>query len=113
MPGNSPLRGDIYHVRFEPPVGKHYAVVVTADAINAYSDSLVVAVITTKHMDRIYPHQVKIPKGVLDVPAKVKCDNLMMWPKGELSSNTYVATIPKRDMPGLDMALLNALDLWH
>jgi len=113
MPGDSPLRGDIYRIEFDPPIGRHYAVVVTSDAINIHSDSVVVAIMTTQHMEKIYPHQFKIPKGLLSRPAKVKCDNLMMLPKAELTRLNYVGTISKKDMEGLDIALLKALDLWR
>jgi mRNA-degrading endonuclease toxin of MazEF toxin-antitoxin module len=112
MPGDSPLRGDIYHIEFDAPVGPHYAVVVTGDAINRNANAVVLAVITTKNMDSIYPHEFRVPTGRLPKPSKVKCHSLVTWPKEELNQKTYVATISKKEMQGLDVALLKALDLW-
>ncbi len=112
MPDDTPLRGDIYRVKFDPPVGPHYAVVVTADAINRNADTVLLAVITSRGMKRIYPHEFRVPAGLLPKPSKVKCHSLIMWPKEDLTQENYVGTIEKRDMQGLDVALLKALDLW-
>ncbi len=112
MPGDSPLRGDIYHIDLPAPVGPHYAVVITADAINQNSDTVLVATITTKRLDRIYPHEFKVPRGLLPQPSKVKCQSIIMVEKKELTAKNYVGTIDKQDMQGLDLALLKALDLW-
>lgn len=112
MPGDSPLRGDIYRVKLDPPVGPHYAIVVTTDAINRNAETILLAVITSKGLDNIYPHEFEIPEGLLPKPSKVKCHSLVMWPKEELTQKNYVATIDKRDIQGLDIALLKALDLW-
>lgn len=113
MPGNNPARGDIYHIDFPEPLGPHYAVVVTADALNVYSIGVVVAVITSQHMDDIAPHQFRIPNGFLRRPSKVQCDALVMLPKEELTSDNWMDTISKKDMQGLDVALMKALDLWY
>ena len=112
MPGNIPLRGDIYHVKFPNPVGPHYAVVVTADAINRASDTVLVATVTTQGVERIYPHEFKVPSGLLPKPSKVKCHSIIMLDKQELTATNYVDTINKRDMTGLGLALLKTFDLW-
>lgn len=112
MPGNFPQRGDIYHVEFDPPVGPHPAVIVTADVINQNTDTVVLAVVTSKGVDRIYPHEFRIPTGLLRDPSKVKCHTLITWPKEILNENTYIGTIDQRDMQGLDIALEKALNLW-
>jgi len=113
MPGDTPQRGDIYHVHFDPPVGRHYAVVISSDAINRTSDTVLVAVITSKGMDKVYPHEFKLPEGLLPKPSKVKCQSIVMVSKKNLNATTYVTTIPERDMMGLDIALMQALDLWR
>jgi mRNA-degrading endonuclease toxin of MazEF toxin-antitoxin module len=110
VPDDFPLRGDIYYVGFPDPVGSHYAVVVTADAINRNSDTVLVATITTKGIDKIYPHEFKVPTGLLPKPSKVKCHSIIMLEKEELKN--YIGTIDKKDMQGLDVALLRTLDLW-
>lgn len=113
MPGDAPARGDVYHMAFEPPIGEHYAVVVTNDAINANSTSVVVAIITTRHMDKVYPHQLRLPKEITGKPCKVKCDKLMMWPRDELTQQEFLGTLDDQLNQGLDVALEIALDLWR
>ena len=112
MPGDDPVRGDIYHIKFPTPVGPHYAIVVTADAINRASDTVLVATITTQGVERIYPHEFKVPNGLLPKPSKVKCHSIIMLEKQELTATNYVDTIYKRDMQGLDLALLKTFHLW-
>lgn len=112
MPGDFPQRGDIYQVEFDPPVGPHPAVIVTADVINRNADTVVLAVVTSKGVDRIYPHEFCIPTGLLHDPSKVKCHTLITWPKETLNEDTYLGTISERDIQGLEIALEKALDLW-
>lgn len=113
MPGDTPCRGDIYHVNFPAPVGPHYTVIISSDAINRASNAVLVALITSKDIDRIYPHEFKIPEGLLSKPSKVKCQSIFMVEKKRLNATTYETTILDRDMPGLDIALMQALDLWR
>jgi mRNA-degrading endonuclease toxin of MazEF toxin-antitoxin module len=87
-------------------------VIVTADAINRNADAVVLAALTSRGTDKIYPHEFLVPAGLLPSPSKVKCHSLITWPKEELNQDNYIATISRRDMQGLDMALLMALDLW-
>lgn len=113
MPGNSPVRGDIYHFDFERPLGPHYAIVVSSDALNASSVSIVVALITSAHMDNIWPHQFPVPKGLLKKPSKVKCDALIMLPREDCTADNWKTTVNNRDMDGLNVSLMKALDLWY
>ncbi len=113
MPADSPCRGDIYHIDFEPPLGPHYAIVVTHDKINSASTSLVVAIITSQNVEEVYPHQLRLPDGTLNKPSKVKCDALITLPKDELTADNWIAKLSKKDMEGLDVGLMKALDLWY
>jgi mRNA-degrading endonuclease toxin of MazEF toxin-antitoxin module len=112
VPGEFPQRGDIYHVEFDRPVGAHYAVVVSADAINQNTDTVVLAVITSKQTQKIYPHEYLIPARLLPEPSKVKCHNLITWPEEGLNEETYIGTLSAREVRGLDVALQKALDVW-
>lgn len=112
VPGDSPLRGDIYRVDFDEPMGPHYAVVVTNNAINENADAVLVAVITSKGVGKRYPHEFILPQGILPKPSKVKCHNMAMVLKEELTAKNYVGELSQQDMQGLDFALLKALDLW-
>ncbi|MBI1743559.1 type II toxin-antitoxin system PemK/MazF family toxin [Candidatus Acetothermia bacterium] len=112
MPGHFPCRGDIYHVDFGPPIGSHFAVIVAADAINSSDEVVLMAVITSKGLEKIYPNEFKLPEGLLRKPSKVACHRLVIVDKNELTDDSFQNTIPKRDMQGLDSALMMALDLW-
>ena len=111
MPGNSPRRGDIYHVDFPPPVGPRYAVIVTRDSLNMNANAVVVATITSKQMHKIYPNEFEISGGLMSHPSKVKCQNLIMLPKGDLPEDNYIGTLVESDIPALNTALRKALDL--
>lgn len=112
MPANSPRRGDIYHLKLDEPIGPCYAIIVTANAINDNADTVLLALITSQGMDQIYPHEFNLPLGLLPKPSKVKCHALIAcWPKQELTSGNNKATFGARDMPGLDVALMKALDM--
>jgi len=113
VPGNAPRRGDIYHLELDNPVGPHYAIVVTTNAINENADTVLLALITSKGMDKIYPHEFNLPAGLLPKPSKVKCHSIIAWPKEELQQANYKTTLDQRDLPGLDVALMKTFDLWY
>lgn len=113
MPGDNPRRGDIYHVHFDPPVGPHYGVVISSDAINRAGAAVLVAIITSKNVDKIYPHEFKLPAGLLAKASKVKCHSIVMVSKKNLNANAYMTTIADQDMQGLDIALMQVFDLWR
>ena len=100
-------------MEFGPPAGPHYAVVVTADAINRSAVTVLVAAITSKRVGNIYPYEFKLPDNLLKKASKAKCYNLVMVPKAQLQESNYTGTIAKRDIEGLNAALLKALDLWY
>jgi len=113
LPGSTPKRGDIYRVTFDDPVGPHYAVVVTTNAINDNANAVLVAVVTSKNTNTTYPHEFLVPSGLLPKPSKVKAHALVMVVKEEFSQKNYVNTLSDRDIQGLDVALMKALGLWY
>ena len=66
-----PSRGAIYHVDFPKPTGAHYAIVISDDAVNQHSSTVVLALITSRHMDNVWPYQLKVPSGILPKPSKI------------------------------------------
>jgi hypothetical protein len=70
------------------------------------------AIIASKRVDQIYPNEFALPAGLLPKPSKVIGHRLVIVGKDELTNDSYANTIPKRAMPGLDSALMLALDLW-
>jgi mRNA interferase MazF len=74
----NPSRGDIVRVRLSPVEGSEQsgerpALVLSPDIINQYSPVILVAAITSKKVDRVYPFEVLItpPEGGLIQPSKI------------------------------------------
>ena len=66
-------RGDIVRIRLDPvegseQAGERPAVVISLDIINQHSPVIIVAAITSKKTDKIYPFEVLIhqPDGILN-----------------------------------------------
>ncbi len=71
-------RGDIVRVRLDPvegseQAGERPALVVSADLINEHSPVIIVAAITSKKTDRVYPFEALIepPDGGLTMRSKI------------------------------------------
>ena len=71
-------RGDIVRVRLSPvegseQAGERPALVLSPDVINEYSPVILVAAITSKKVDRIYPFEVLVtpPEGGLTDKSKI------------------------------------------
>lgn len=76
MPSH-PKRGEIVRVRLDPTVGSEQAgerpvVVISPDLINEHSPVILVAAITSKKTDHVYPFEALIepPEGGLSVRSK-------------------------------------------
>lgn len=66
--GPSPKRGDIVRVRLDPvrgseQAGERPALVVSPDVINVHSPVILVAAITSRKTDRVYPFETLIDAG--------------------------------------------------
>ncbi|HYF05322.1 MAG TPA: type II toxin-antitoxin system PemK/MazF family toxin [Patescibacteria group bacterium] len=61
----NPKRGEIFLVNFDPTIGSEIkktrpALVIQNDISNAYSPVVIVAAITSRNADKIYPTEVKL-----------------------------------------------------
>ena len=75
---NSPKRGDVVRVRLDPAVGSEQAgerpaLVISPDFINDRSPIILIASITSKKIERIFPFEVLVepPEGGLRQRSKV------------------------------------------
>lgn len=64
----SPRRGEVYLVNFDPTVGSEIrktrpALIIQNDIANEHSPITIVAAITSKYDDRLYPTEVSIKSG--------------------------------------------------
>ena len=79
MPPGSPiLRGDVVRVRFDPvegseQAGERPAIVLSPDLINEHSPVILIAAVTSRKTDRVYPFEALIepPDGGLTLRSKV------------------------------------------
>ncbi len=76
-PGSSIRRGDVVRVRFDPvegseQAGERPAIVLSPDLINEYSPVILIAAVTSRKTDRVYPFEALIepPDGGLTLRAK-------------------------------------------
>ncbi|MBI5184975.1 MAG: type II toxin-antitoxin system PemK/MazF family toxin [Nitrospinae bacterium] len=85
-----PGRGEIYWVKLDPAIGSEIsktrpAVIISNDTGNRYSDRVIVAPITSKGMEKVYPFEVEITaeSGVSDV-SKILLDQIRTIDKSRL-----------------------------
>jgi mRNA interferase MazF len=78
MPLMKPLRrGDMIRVRLDPVEGSEQAgerpvLVISPDLINAHSPVILVAAITSRKTDRVYPFEVLLAPGEAGLPQRSK-----------------------------------------
>ena len=98
----TPRRGDVVRVRLDPIEGAEQggdrpALILSPDVINEHSPVVLIASITTKKIDRVYPFEVLVspPEGGLKQPSKVLLMQMRSIDKqrlagfyGELSSES-------------------------
>ena len=79
----SPKRGEVYLVNFDPTVGAEIkktrpALVIQNNVGNRYSPVTIVAAITSKFDETLYPTEVRVtpPEGGLEVPSVVALNQI-------------------------------------
>lgn len=108
-------RGDVVHARFDPIEGSEQggtrpALVLSPDRSNLRSPVVILAPMTTRNLDRIYPHEVRIAAG--DGPpldSKVLAGQLRSMSKSRVIS--YYGHVSDATMQGVDAALAIAVGL--
>lgn len=86
-----PRRGDVVRVRLDPVVGSEQAgerpvLVISSDVINEHSPVILVAAITSKKTNRIFPFEALIdpPEGGLTQSSKVMLTHIRSIDKSRL-----------------------------
>jgi len=114
-PGNvemsAPKRGDLYWIHLDPTIGAEIkktrpCVVISPDAANRSGPLVIVAPVTTVRGNKIYFHEVPIPKGPsnLSRASKIKVFQLRCVDKKRLSKEK-IGTLPKEIIDRLDEKL--------
>lgn len=88
-----PRRGEIYWVRLDPTLGTEIAktrpaVVISNDVGNRHAEHLIVAPLTSRGTDRVYPFEVLVPPGEsgVDRASKVALDQIRTVSKKRLGA---------------------------
>lgn len=113
---NNPRRGVVARVRLDPVEGSEQggerpALVISPDIINEHSPVVLIAAITSRKTDRIYPFEVRIdsPEGGLRETSKVLLMQLRSVDKRRLGSISGV--LSETTMLRVDAALKVATGL--
>ena len=103
-----PLRGDVYWMTFQPPVGRRPALVVQNDVGNRWSPTTIVAVLSSAPRSD-YPFLVHLGADELGSPAWVHCESLDTVLTTRLEEK--LGTLSTQTMQAVDQALKVSLGL--
>ena len=104
-------RGDICLVALDPVMGNEIsktqpALIVSNDINNRYSRTLAVLPITSKKLQKIYPFEIFLPKGMGNLPkdSKVKADQIRTLDKRRFVK--FIGTVDADIMEEVETALM-------
>ncbi|MCJ7542755.1 MAG: type II toxin-antitoxin system PemK/MazF family toxin [Desulfobacterales bacterium] len=109
-------RGGIYLAALDPVIGRKISktrpvVIVSNNKNNEFSGTVTILPITSKNIQRIYPFEVFIAKGIGNLPknSKVKADQIRTLDKGRVIK--FLGALEKNEMDLIGKAMLIHLDL--
>jgi mRNA interferase MazF len=109
-------RGDIFLAALDPVIGKEIAktrpvVVVSNDFNNRYSGTVTILPVTSKHLEKIYPFEVLIPRGrsILPKDSKVKADQIRTLDRRRLLK--FIGKLEAEDLEAIAKAIQVHLSL--
>ena len=109
-------RGEIYLAVLDPVVGKEISktrpvVVISNDKNNEFSATVTVLPLSSRNLERIYPFEVFLPKGVGNLPknSKVKADQIRTLDKSRLL--TLVGSLEREEIAEIEKATKIHLEL--
>jgi len=108
--GDYPRRGDVFWVALDPTVGTEIAktrpaVIISNDIGNRYSGRVIVAPVTSQHVDKVYPFEVLVDTGDggLQHTSKVVLDQIRSVDKQRLRAR--LGALPADRMTEVDTAI--------
>ena len=110
-----PRRGEVYWVTLDPAVGSEIsktrpAVIISNDTGNRYSDRVIVAPLTSKGIEKVYPFEVKVTAedGVSDV-SKILLDQIRTLDKSRLGKR--IGRLSHKKMEEVSQAIKISMDV--
>ncbi len=111
-----PHRGDLFWVALDPTLGSEIAktrpcLVISNDVGNQVSDRIIVAPLTSRGTDRVYPFEVRVEtgEGGLTETSKIALDQIRTVDKRRIGR--YVGTLAPAKMAEVDRAIRLSLAL--
>lgn len=108
---SAPKRGDLYWIHLDPTIGAEIkktrpCVVISPDAANRSGPLVIVAPVATVRGNKVYFHEVPIPKGTANLSraSKIKVFQLRCVDKKRLSKER-IGTLPDEIIHQLDEKL--------
>ncbi len=114
-PNRTYRRGDLVQARFDPTEGSEQsgvrpAIVLSPDITNRRSPLLILAPLTSRNTERIYPHEVAISQGnVVRLDSKILLGQLRSMSKSRVLS--FYGHVSDATMRDVDAALQIAVGL--
>jgi mRNA interferase MazF len=103
-------RGDICVVGLDPVLGREISktrpvVIISNDKNNEFSGTVTILPITSKNMEKIYPFEVYLPKGIGNLPkdSKVKADQIRTVDKMRIISR--IGKLQEVEMSRIEQAI--------
>jgi mRNA interferase MazF len=109
-------RGGVYVASLDPVLGREISktrpvVVVSNDKNNEFSGTVTILPLTSQNLERIYPFEVLLPRGMANLPkdSKAKADQIRSIDKTRIVK--YVGNLGKAEMKNIDDAMKIHLEL--
>jgi mRNA interferase MazF len=103
-------RGDVCLVALDPVVGKEISktrpvVIISNDKNNEFSGTITVLPITSKRLEKIYPYEVFLAKGMGNLPkdSKVKADQIRTIDKTRVI--THIGKLREEEIAEIEKAI--------
>ena len=110
-------RGGIYLAVLDPVIGKEISktrpiVIVSNNKNNEFAGTVTILPVTSKNIQKIYPFEVFLKKGLGNLPknSKIKADQIRTLDKSRIVK--FIGVLEKKEMDLIDKALLIHLDLF-
>jgi mRNA interferase MazF len=103
------LRGEVFWVRFDEPVGRRPVLIVQNNRGNQSSPNTIVAHISTRPPGREYPFLVALDDGHLGEPSWVHCETINTIPQTKLDER--LGALGPAEMEKVNEALRRSLGL--
>jgi len=103
-------RGEIHLASLDPTIGREISktrpvVIISNNINNRFAGTVTVLPITSKNLPKVYPFEVKLPKGAGNLPkhSKAKADQIRTLDKRRIIK--YIGMLDDEHLTGIESAL--------